>query len=342
MATHKLPTQVQVARPADKSEFAEFVDRWWKVGLAVALLVAGFVLIRHSMQLRSTQATTEGWDALRKELTFANPGFGAGISTPSAATLFNMGDRLRETPAGAWARALEAKKRLDEADWAGAKTAVQRLVAEHPEHPLCREPLELVAGAAPLTVAARLEQLVVAKQTWRDAHPSLFGNPTLPENSPKVRLTTSAGVLVVQLAAERAPKHTENFLNLCSNGYYVGTKLHRVDANMMIQGGDPNSREGAVETWGLGGPEQKLDPENSGLFHFPWMLSTAKVEGEAQESGSQFFITVTNAHHLDGKHTVFGVLVEGQDVARAIATAPVIPGTDRPESPVVIEKTERL
>jgi peptidyl-prolyl cis-trans isomerase B (cyclophilin B) len=342
MSKHKLPTQVHVATTADKSEFAEFVGRWWRMGFAVALLIAGFVLVRQYTRLRADRSSAEGWDALRKELTFAQPNLGAGIGIPSAATLFNLGDRLRDAPAGAWARALEVKKRMDEADWAGASAALDALKLEHPDHALCRDALELEPGAAPMTLVARLAQLISARKTWRDAHPALFGNAALAADSPRVRITTSAGALVVQLAADRAPKHTENFLKLCSNGYYVGTKLHRVSADMMIQGGDPNSREGAVESWGLGGPDEKLDPESSGLFHFPWVLSTAKVEGDPKESGSQFFITVANAHHLDGKHSVFGVLVEGQDVARAIATAKVVDGTDRPESPVVIEKTERL
>lgn len=342
MSKHKLPTQVQVATTSDKSEFAEFVDRWWRIGLAIALLVAGSVLVRQYLQLRSTAASAEGWDALRKELTFAQPSFGAGIGVPSAATLDNLGGRLTASPAGAWARALEVKKRMDEADWAGASTALAKLKTEHPTHALCTEPLELEPGSAPLTMAARLEGLIAARRGWRDAHPALFGNPNLPSDSPRVRITTSAGVLVVQLAAQRAPKHAEHFLKLCAEGYYVGTKFHRISPDFMIQGGDPNSREGAVETWGLGGPDEKLDPEASGLFHFPWVLSTAKVEGDAQESGSQFFITVANAHHLDGKHSVFGVLVEGQDVARAIAGAKVVDGTERPENPVVIEKTEAL
>lgn len=342
MAKHKLPTQVHVATTADKSEFAEFVDRWWRAGLAVALLIAGAVLVRQYMKLRSGRAASEGWDALRKELTFSQPGGGGAIGIPSAATLFNLGDQLRESSSGAWARVLEVKKRMDDADWAGASAALDKLKSEHPDHMLCRDAIELEPGSPPVTVVARLATLIAARQSWRSSHPALFGNTALPEGSPRVRITTSAGALVVQLAAVAAPKHTENFIKLCSSGYYVGTKFHRVAPDMMIQGGDPNSREGAVETWGLGGPDEKLDPEASGLFHFPWVLSTAKVEGDPKESGSQFFITVANAHHLDGKHSVFGVLVEGQDVARSIATAKVVDGTDRPENPVVIEKTEVL
>jgi cyclophilin family peptidyl-prolyl cis-trans isomerase len=340
MAKHKLPTQVEIAATADKSEFAQFVDRWWKAGLGLALLIASTVLVRQYMHLNDAAAAQAAWDTLRKELRFSQAG--VGIETPSSASLFNLGDRLRTTPAGAWARVLEVEKRIEEGDWNGATEALAKLRSEHPDHPLCVQPLTLTDGSAALPITSRLEQLIAAKKQWREAHSALFGNPVLPAGSPKVRMTTSAGSLVLQLASERAPLHCANFLKLCSEGYYVGVKFHRIDAGMMIQGGDPNSRGEAVETWGLGGPTEKLAPESSGLFHFPFVLSTAKSEGDPLESGSQFFITVADAHHLDGKHSVFGTVIEGQDVVRAIANAKVVEGTDRPESPVIIEKTEVL
>jgi cyclophilin family peptidyl-prolyl cis-trans isomerase len=144
------------------------------------------------------------------------------------------------------------------------------------------------------------------------------------------------------LYAELAPKHVENFVKLCREGFYNGTKFHRVMRGFMIQGGDPNSREGAPETWGAGGPDYKVAHEESGLAHFAGYLSAAKKTGEKESSGSQFFITTGDAHHLDGQHVVFGKVLDGLDVVGTIESSAVVEGTDRPVNPVSIQTVEIL
>src|SRR6185436_15276319 len=85
----------------------------------------------------------------------------------------------------------------------------------------------------------------------------------LPPDAPRVRLNTSKGPIVVGLYVDRAPKHAENFLKLCREGAYNGTKFHRVVRGSLVQGGDPNSVSGEPDSWGSGGPARAIVPENA-------------------------------------------------------------------------------
>ena len=122
--------------------------------------------------------------------------------------------------------------------------------------------------------------------------------------------------------------------------YYTGQKFHRVIAGFMIQAGDPNTVSGAVETWGQGGPPYKIDREDNGLKHFTGVLAAAKMTGDTKSSGSQFYITVADAHKLDSDYTVFGKVLEGMDVVHQIEAGTIVPGTDRPEQPATIQSVE--
>jgi peptidyl-prolyl cis-trans isomerase B (cyclophilin B) len=158
-----------------------------------------------------------------------------------------------------------------------------------------------------------------------------------------VRIETSAGAVELALLRDLAPKHVENFLKLCAEGYYVGTRFHRVQADFMIQGGDPNSKGDDRSSWGQGGPDHTIPAEPNDWHHFAGVLSGAKKPGDAESSGSQFFITTEPAHHLDGQHTIFGAVVSGMDVVRAIASAPLAEGKiDQPAEPVTIQSTTVL
>ncbi len=127
----------------------------------------------------------------------------------------------------------------------------------------------------------------------------------------KVVMKTSAGDIDLTLFASKAPVTVANFLNLAKSGYYDGIKFHRVIANFMIQGGDPDGT-------GAGGPgysfEDEFDPS---LKHDkPGILSMANRGPKT--NGSQFFITHVPTPHLDGKHTVFGEVTSGQDVVNKV------------------------
>ena len=124
-------------------------------------------------------------------------------------------------------------------------------------------------------------------------------------------IETDRGTIEVELYAQYAPKTVNNFVFLAKDGFYDGITFHRVIANFMIQGGDPTGT-------GRGGPGYKFEDETRGnpLKHETGVLSMANAGPNT--NGSQFFITHGPQPHLDGKHTVFGKVVKGQDVVNAI------------------------
>ena len=130
-------------------------------------------------------------------------------------------------------------------------------------------------------------------------------------------LETSRGTIRIELAPQHAPKTVNNFVFLARQGFYDGVSFHRVISNFMIQGGDPSRT-------GRGGPGYRFDDELVGnpLTHGTGALSMANAGPNT--NGSQFFITHAPQPHLDGKHTVFGKVVEGQDVVDAIAQGDVM------------------
>ena len=131
------------------------------------------------------------------------------------------------------------------------------------------------------------------------------------KKSYQARLKTDAGDLLLDLYADRAPRTVNNFVFLARDGFYDGVSFHRVIANFMAQGGDPSGT-------GSGGPGYTFADEfHPSLRHDgPGVLSMANAGRNT--NGSQFFITHVPTPWLDDKHTVFGRVVEGQDVLRAI------------------------
>src|SRR5215212_6305675 len=132
-----------------------------------------------------------------------------------------------------------------------------------------------------------------------------------PARNYRATIETDRGNIVVELYPTHAPKTVNNFFFLANNGFYDVLKFHRVIPNFMIQGGDPTGTGG-------GGPGYKFEDEvrNNPLKHETGVLSMANAG--ANTNGSQFFITHAPQPHLNGKHTVFGKVVSGQDVVNAI------------------------
>ena len=145
------------------------------------------------------------------------------------------------------------------------------------------------------------------------------------------------GTIVIDLSEHDAPKTVANFTKLAKSGFYDGTKFHRVIEGFMIQGGDPLTKDEAMKArWGTGGPGYQFDDEiHAENKNLP--LTIAMANAGPNTNGSQFFINVANNNFLDTKHTVFGKVLEGEDVIRRIALVPT-DGNDRPEAPVVLEK----
>ncbi|QWC20619.1 peptidylprolyl isomerase [Halorubrum sp. 2020YC2] len=178
-----------------------------------------------------------------------------------------------------------------------------------------------------------------------------------PDN-PQVTIQTNHGEIVVELFADRAPKTVENFLGLArhdpaadaepardtntwedpktgevrGDSLYEGIVFHRVIDDFMIQGGDPMEN-------GRGGPGYQFDDEfHDDLTHDgPGILSMAN--SGPNTNGSQFFITLDATPHLDGKHAVFGQVIDGMDVVEEIGGVPT-GRNDDPREAVEIEKVD--
>jgi peptidyl-prolyl cis-trans isomerase B (cyclophilin B) len=141
-------------------------------------------------------------------------------------------------------------------------------------------------------------------------------------NAIEAALETSKGTLVVTFLPEKAPLHVSNFLSLAQEGFYDGTAFHRVIRNFMIQGGCPNTKEGATGQPGTGRPEghDGLRAEFNDVEHRRGVVSMARGR-DPNSAGSQFFIVHgEHAPHLDGKYTAFAVVEEGLDVLDEIAS----------------------
>jgi peptidyl-prolyl cis-trans isomerase B (cyclophilin B) len=140
--------------------------------------------------------------------------------------------------------------------------------------------------------------------------------------SPHVLVKTKFGDMELVLFPELAPKHVESFLKLVKSGFYNGTIFHRIIPGFMIQGGDPLTKDPANRSrYGTGGPGYTLPAEFNRVAHEKGILSAART-ADPNSAGSQFFIMVDKAPHLDGQYTVFGEIVKGMDVAETIVSQP--------------------
>jgi len=156
---------------------------------------------------------------------------------------------------------------------------------------------------------------------------------------PKAIIKTKFGNMDIVFFPEKAPKHVENFIALAKSGFYNGTIFHRVIPGFMIQGGDPNTKDlNKPETYGLGGPSQKLKAEFNDIPHRRGILSMAR-SSDPNSAGSQFFIVVKDSNFLDGQYTAFGEVVKGMEVADKIVGLPKnsrdLP-TERAEMTIVV------
>ena len=185
-------------------------------------------------------------------------------------------------------------------------------------------------------------------------------NPEVAENEALVEMVTTEGSIKMKLFPEQAPKTVENFLTHAKEGYYDGVIFHRVIENFMIQGGDPDGTGmGGESIWGEGFE----DEISNQLYNIRGALSMANAGPKT--NGSQFFIVQNQddmsdgllaedvpgkmieayakggTPHLDGKHTVFGQVIEGMDIVDKIAATELGEG-DKPKKDIKIEKINIL
>ena len=155
------------------------------------------------------------------------------------------------------------------------------------------------------------------------------------EGGMAVTLHTTHGELKLELFCQACPKTTYNFLALCGSGGYDGSPFHRLIPNFMIQGGSPASGSAKDSTSVYGGMFE--DEVKSSLRHHGRGIVSMANKGPST-NGSQFFVTLAAAPHLDGKNTVFGRVLEGWDTLDFMETVEV----DKKSRPQTLIKIERV
>jgi cyclophilin family peptidyl-prolyl cis-trans isomerase len=163
------------------------------------------------------------------------------------------------------------------------------------------------AGVKPEKIA-ELEQAVAAERPKVDEEMAKRAADAKADDLPRVKITTSQGDVMVELFENEAPNTVANFISLVEKGFYNGTPFHRVIGGFMAQGGDPTGT-------GTSGPGYAIACEvgkPGARKHFLGTLSMAHAGPNT--GGSQFFLTFRPTEHLDGKHTVFGRVIDGFDV----------------------------
>ena len=206
-------------------------------------------------------------------------------------------------------------------------------------------PIEkVIGGKATTTVKVTRTSVSTATTTTATTTQSTSTKSTttmeVPEKINSAVITTSKGVIEVTFATN-TPETVKNFAKLATSGFYNGTKFHRVISDFMIQGGDPLSKDDTKkESWGKGGPGYTFKDEiYEGSTFSQGVLAMAN--SGPSTNGSQFFIVTASAGTpwLSGKHTIFGHVTKGLDIALRIQDVQV-DGASRPLQDVVVEKVE--
>lgn len=143
-------------------------------------------------------------------------------------------------------------------------------------------------------------------------------------------IETNHGTMLFELAEDKAPLTTKNFIDLAQKGFYDGLTFHRIIKDFMIQGGDPQGD-------GRGGSGYKIKDEFHPLLKHDKIGILSLANAGPNTGGSQFFITLIPTPWLDGKHSVFGTLIQGEDVLKEIGSVKT-DANDKSLEPVIIKK----
>lgn len=203
------------------------------------------------------------------------------------------------------------------------------------------EKTEAPAEVAPITKETPTKTAPITKET-----PTKKNTPTKRFTKMFAQFETTLGKFKVRLFHGHAPKTVANFVDLAEGTkewtdpktkdtmkkpFYNGLIFHRVIKGFMIQGGDPTGT-------GMSGPGYQFDDEfHPDLRHNKEGILSMANAGK-NTNGSQFFITLAPTPHLDNRHSVFGEVIEGMDIVKAIGSTPTNRGNDKPKTDVVIKK----
>ncbi len=157
-----------------------------------------------------------------------------------------------------------------------------------------------------------------------------------------VGMSTTLGEIQIELYTNDCPETTGNFLKLVDSGYYDGLHFHRIIKDFMIQGGCPKSKDPDSRAAGTGGPGWQIPCEASALAKAhdkPGLFSMANAGKNT--GGSQFFLTTVATPWLNGHHAVFGEVVNGRDIVKAIESQNT-DFRDKPQTPMQLISVKRI
>ena len=157
----------------------------------------------------------------------------------------------------------------------------------------------------------------------------IMSETQISEKLPKIQIQTERGNITIEMFEDEAPNTVANMISLIQKGYYNGLNFHRVIPDFMIQGGCPHGT-------GTGGPGYDFDDECAPDRRHDSAGVLSMANAGPGTNGSQFFITHGPTPHLDGKHTVFGKVTEGQEVVDEIKQGEVM------QTVVVLQKRDRV
>lgn len=178
----------------------------------------------------------------------------------------------------------------------------------------------LLGCAAGIVLAATT---ALSQETTPTSSPTMTPSPS-PTTKEVAVIETSEGEMVAEFWPDVAPKTVENFKKLAREGFYDGTAFHRIVKGFMIQGGDPLTKDPSKESrWGTGDPGYKIKAEFNEKLHDKGVLSMAR-SSDPDSAGSQFFVCLGRAPHLDRQYTAFGKVTKGLDVLTKIGDTEVV------------------
>ncbi len=220
------------------------------------------------------------------------------------------------TQAEAWLELQLAARAIDEDKFEEAEKHLAK-IDQLPKNPLQGSAALFEGGANLSRLTDVIRQRIKAFQDWKKQRASLFENPAT-DPTPKIRMTTDQGEIVIGLYSKQSEKASSNFIKLCREGFYNDTRVSEIQQKRSFRLGDPTSKAEDPAAWTNSGPGYDLELERNTLHHFKGSVSMVKLEGKDSFSGSQIQICTADRFDLDEQGVVFGKVIEGLDVAERI------------------------
>jgi len=329
---HKAPTQVTLVQE-EKGAFAQWINTNWKLLAFAALGVSALIV---GSQLMGQKAVA-GRDADLDTLLSA-------VQSGDVSQLEAASTSLAEAGLGGWADLMLVQMALSEEQYDDAASRLSKL--EGSASPLLALQMPLGAEGETRSILEHIQACIESSREQLEETGVQLYSPDPPADATRVVFDTDMGTIEVALYDELAPLHVANFLTNVDSGVYEGTRFHRILSGFMVQGGNPKTTSEDRTLW-IESPddEEVLVPteHENGLVHSPFMLAGAMKPDDTDSSQFQFYITEGHAHWLNAKHTVYGKVMVGQDIVRALASVPVDQqGNGQPIAPPVLRSVRRL